>query len=187
MLGGLDPVIIIQFSKKVDPDFVGPAEPGVISKIPIISQIPTVVEQTPIPIYLDQQLTGIQVDSEEVNIDIDTDTETLTDGSEPDVNQKGIQSTVTINLVALKDQAAVILLTSLMNLIYDKLTSKEYAITYLHGAITVFRGVLQGYSLSQNADETKIGIKIELSKGTKNPAKPSAVVVVPGIEGAVPL
>lgn len=187
MLGGIDPVILIQLSKRVDTTFVGPQDPGIIARIPIISQIPTLIDGPLIPIYLSQELTGIQIDTEEINIDIDTDVETLTDGAEPDVNQKGIQAVVSINLIGKKTQPGLILLTALMNLIFNKLTSKEYAITYLSGPITVFRGVLQGYSLTQNADNELCNIKIELSKGSKNPAKPSDVIVVPGSTGAVPL
>ena len=187
MLGGLDPVIIFQFAKKVDPDFVGPAEPGVISKIPIISQIPTLIDQPPIPVYLSESLSGLQIDSEDKTVDIDTDVETLTNGEPPDVNQKGISSVVSIQITALRDNPGVTLLSALIDQVFDKLTSKEYAITYLHGPITVFRGVLQGFSLSTNSDTNLVTMKIDLSKGTKNPAKPSDVVVVPGITGAVPL
>jgi len=181
MLGGIDPIIIFQFSK------LASVAGETISKIPIVSKIPTVVDQPPIPIYLSEELTGIYIDSEDKNVDISTDTETLTDGSSPDVNQKGIGTTVSINLLAKKDSIGMALLSAMIDLVYEKVTSKEYAITYLHGATTIFRGVLHSFSVNQSADNDLLTVKIELSKGSKNPAKPAEVPVVPKVTGAVPL
>lgn len=180
MLGGIDPVIIFQVGK------LAPVLSDRISKIPLVSQIPTVLEQPPIPIYLSEKLTGIFVDSEDKNVDIETDTETLTNGEAPDVQQKGVGSTVTINLVAKKDSLGLSLLSALIDVLFEKVTSKEYAITYLHGPITVFRGVLHSYAVNQSASSELMTIKIELSKGTGKPTKPNDVPVVPGFTGTLP-
>jgi len=163
MLNGADPVIIFQFSK------LAPSVGGVISSIPVIADIPTLVEQPPIPIYLSQSLTGVYIESEDKDVDIETDTQTLSDGKTPDVNQKGIASGVTINLRAKKSSIGVALLSAMIDVIFDKVSSKEYAISYLNGATTVFRGVLQSYAVNQNSDNDLLSIKIQLSKGTKNP------------------
>lgn len=181
MLGGIDPIVIFQFSKKL------PELSELIAKIPVVSQIPTVLDAPPIPIYLSERLTGIYIDSEDKNVDIATETETLSDGATPDVNQKGIASVVSINIVGKKDSIGLTLLSAMIDLLFDKVTSKEYAITYLHGATTVFRGVLHSYSVNQNAGDDRLLIKIELSKGSKTPVKPESVPVVGGIVGTLPL
>lgn len=186
MLGGIDPIIIIQLAKNIDPTFVGPEQPGILSRIPVVSQIPTVVDQPPIPIYLSENLTGIFVDSEDKNVDIQTSVETLSNGEEPDVNQKGIGSTVTINLIAKKDSIAMSLLSGLMDQVFEKLSSKEYAISYLHGPVTIFRALLQSYQVSQVADTDILNIRIELTKGAKTPVKAPALEAVPGFQGTLP-
>lgn len=181
MLNGLDPVLIFQFSK------LAPVAGATVAKIPVISSIPTVIDQPPIPIYLSEQATGIMIDVEDKNVDIETDTETKTDGSDPDVNQKGIANVVSVQLTAKKDSIGMTLLSSLIDYVYDKSTSKEYAITYLHGAITVFRGVLHSFSINQTADNDLLSVKIEISKGTKNPTKQPSTITVPGQVGPIPI
>jgi len=181
MLGGIDPIIIFQFSK------LAPSLSETVSKIPVISQIATVIEQPPIPIYLSEELTGIFIDSEDKNVDIETETQTLSDGTTPEVNQRGIGTGISINLVARKDSIGLALLVALIDQAFDKVTSKEYAITYIHGPITVFRGVLHNFSANQNAQNELMTIKLELSRGTKNPVKPPDIPVVGKTVGALPL
>lgn len=186
MLGGISPVLIFQFSKKVPATAVGPVEPSFLSKIPVISDIPTLVEAPPIPIYLDEGITGLLVDSEEKHVDIETDTETKTDGSAPTVNQKAIASTVSIQFTGKKDSIKMILLSAMIDVVFEKVTSQEYALSYLSGATTVFRGVLHSYGVSQNSSNDLVTIKLEISKGTKNPVKPNPIPTVPGLTGTLP-
>ena len=72
MLGGQDPIIIFQLSKLADTGFAQR-----LSRIPLVSEIPTLVEMPPIPVYLNEQLTGVYIDSESKNIAIDRDWETI--------------------------------------------------------------------------------------------------------------
>ena len=179
MLGGVDPVIIFQFSKL--------SESVSLSDIPVVSDIPTLVEQPPVPIYLSENLTGLYIESEDKNVDIQTDTETLSNGESPNINQKGISSIISINLIAKKDSVGMTLLSAMIDQVYEKVTSKEYAITYLHGATTVFRGVLHSFAVNQNSSNDLLSVKIELSKGMKNPQPAAPVPVVPAIQGPTPL
>lgn len=179
MLGGIDPVIIFQFS------VLKPSIGDAIAKIPVISKIPSVIDQPPIPIYLSEQFFNIVIDGESKTVDIETDTETLTSGAAPDVNQKGIQSSVEINIEGKKDSVALTLLSALIDVAFDKCTSKEYAISYLHGATTVFRAVLHSYSVETVPGTDKLAVKISLSRGQK-PTKPNEVPVVPGFTGTLP-
>lgn len=181
MLNSLEPVLIFQFSKAL------PAVSDVLARIPLISQIPTLVDAPPIPVYMSEAITGLFIDSEDKNIDIDTDTQTLTDGTAPDVQQKGVSSIVTVNISASKDGIGIALVSALLDLVFDKVTSKEYSLTYLHGATTVFRGLLHSYSINSDSNTDKYTIKIEISKGSKSPQKPPDVPVVPKSTGALPL
>lgn len=179
MLNGIDPIIIFQFGKKV-PDTVGES----LAKIPLASRIANIIEYPPIPIYLSEKLTGLFIDTESKNVDIDTNTETLPDGTTPEVTQKGINSTVTVNLTANKDSIGLSLLSAMIDLLFEKCSSKEYSITYLHGATTIFRGVLQSYQVNQSAQNDLLNIQLEISKGQKSPEAPEPVLEVPPIDGA---
>jgi hypothetical protein len=103
------------------------------------------------------------------------------------VSQKGISSVVAVNLIAKKNSLGLSLLSAMIDLLFDKVTSQEYSITYLHGATTVFRGVLHSYAVNQNSSNELLSIKIELSKGTKTPVKLPEIPVVPKATGALPL
>lgn len=182
MLAGIDPIIIFQFAKLANTGYSNQ-----LAKIPVISEIPSLIEMPPIPIYLSASLTGLYIDSESKNLDINTETETLTNGENPNVNQKGIANTVTINLFGKKDSIGLSLLSAMMDQLFDKVTSKEYSITYLHGAVTIFRGVLHSFSVDQSAQNDLLNIKIELSKGEKTPQKISTTPTVEKITGALPI
>lgn len=170
MLGGIDPIIIFHRYKKFvnpqdQPGFIGPKKPEVAGIEPVYVPLP------PIPIYLSEQLTGIFIDAESKNIDIETETQTFNDGTTPNVNQKGIASGISISMKANKDSIGLVLLSSFMDSLFDKVTSKEYAITYIHGATTIFLGLLHTFAVDQDADTDLLKIKIELSKGQTQPQK----------------
>lgn len=182
MLNGIDPVIIFQFAK------LAPKLGSTIEKIPVISDIPTLIAMPPVPIYLSQRITGLHIDTEEKNVDIQTTTETTTDGSAPQVDQKGVGNVVAVNMIAKKDSIGLSLLSAMIDQIFNKVTSKEYAITYLHGPITVFGGLLHSYAVNQTADDDIMRIKIEISKGEQAaPTKADPLPKVPAFAGAKPI
>ena len=178
MLNGLDPIIIFQFSVAT------PQISEQLAKIPLVSDIPTLIEQPPIPIYLSEQITGLFIDAESKSIDASTQMETKTDGQDLTVNQKGIASVLSIDIVGNKNSLGLSLLSAMAELILEKMSSKEYYITYLHGATTLFRGLLHSFSVNQVADDDLLRIKIELSRGdaknlpsVTNPRLPSVTKV----------
>jgi hypothetical protein len=178
MLNGLDPIILFNFKKLAD--FL-----SVTTKIPLVANREITISLPAIPIYLSEKLTGIYIDTEDKNIDIDTTIDSLSDGSTPNVTQRTVSSTVKINLLASRDSIGVALFSALADLVFPKVTSKEYSITYLHGPVTVFEGLLHSFSIAQEANSDLYKIAIELvHPGTS--AK-SAVPVVAAISGAVPL
>ncbi|WKV32914.1 hypothetical protein MAC3UK_0027 [Bdellovibrio phage MAC3UK] len=177
MLNGIDPIIIFQFRKKESSELIGPRSPnGQFQRtwtygVPIISEVPTFVEQPPIPIYLSENITGLFIDTEAKNVAVGTTTETLTDGKAPRTIQKGATSTVSVALKAKADSVGLILLSAMIDLLLEKVTSEEYAITYMHGATTIFRGLLEAYNVSTVAGTDLISINFELTRGEKDPEK----------------
>lgn len=161
MLNGIDPIIIFEFSK------LTPSQEASVAKIPIVSSIVSAIGLPPIPIYLSEKLTGLYIDSEDRNIDIQTTVETLTDGSSPQTNQKAINSTTSINMIANKNSIGLTLLSALCDLVVPKVSSKEYTITYLHGSVTIFRGLLHSFSVSQSSENDLLQIKLELTKNNE--------------------
>lgn len=157
MLNGLDPIIIFNF-KKI------PAGVEGNEKIPLVASIVNAIPLPAIPIYLSERLTGVYIDSEDKNIDIHTETKTLSDGGAPEADQRGISSIVTINMIASKNSLGVALFSALADLVFPKVTSKEYSITYLHGAVTVFGGLLNSFSITQNANDDRFNIVLSLIK-----------------------
>ena len=165
MLNGLDPVLVFHFKKLVEDnytdDFIGP--------LPLAASTPKLVPQLPIPIYLSEAITGLFIDNEDKNVDIETNTQTLASGQAPKVDQKGINSSISINLFAKKDSIAFVLLSALIDSCFDKLSSKEYHLSYLHGPTTIFKGKLQSYQVNQNPMNDLLAIQLIISKGEKAP------------------
>lgn len=178
MLNGIDPIIIFHFWK------LTPAQEASISKIPIISSIVSKIGLPPIPIYLSERLTGLYISDTEKSVEIETKTDTLSDSAtDPLVNQKAIQSTIKINMLASRDSIGMTLISALIDLIVPKVTSKEYSISFLYGATTVFNGLLHSFNISQNAENDLYTVTIELSKtSTKTVEKTGPPEVTPVAE-----
>ena len=158
MLQGLEPIIIFSFYK-----LLPPAE-SELTKIPGIGQYLNKLRLPPIPIYLSQARTGIHIDTEEKRIDMSTSLESLGDGESILANQKSLASVVTITMMASRGSTGVTLLSALCDFILSRVTAKEYNITYLHGAITIFDGLIHSFSIEQNANEDKYQIQLELTR-----------------------
>jgi hypothetical protein len=183
MLGGLDPVIIFQFRKKFEFDTLTNEQFMALSTDELESQY---ISLPPIPVYLSEKLFNIAIHGTSKSIDIETDTETQTDGKSPEVNQKGIQSSVEINIEGKQSSVALTLISALVDQVFERVTSKEYTISFIYGATTVFGGLLHTYAVETVEGTDKLAVKISLSKGSKNPTKPNTVAVVPGFTGTLP-
>ncbi len=167
MLNGIDPILIFHFSKIVTDKKLNNK-----SKIPVTASILSKLPLPAIPIYLSESLTGIYIDTEEKNVDIATDIDTLVIADDPVMNQRGIGNTIKISMMASRDSVGLTLLSAMSDLIFPIVTSREYAISYLHGAITVFEGLLHTFSITQDPNTDKYNITLELIK----PAKPSKIL-----------
>ncbi len=161
MLNGIDPILIFNFSKlnEKTKNFIQSASKG---RIPITADIVEKIDLPSIPIYLSESLTGLYIETEDKSIEIESNIETLPLEADPKINQRGLNNTVKINLVASRDSIGLTLLTSMVDFIFPLVTSREYSITYLHGAITVFGGMIHSFSINQNSNNTLYQISLEL-------------------------
>lgn len=182
MLGGLDPVIIFQFK------VLAPSLSATVAKIPLVSKVQSFIDMPPIPVYLSEKTFSILIGGTSKSIDIETETQGQTNSTTPpDVNQNPIQSSVEIEIVGKQDNVALTLLSSLIDQVYERATSKEYAISFLYGATTIFNAVLHSYSAETVPGTDQLSVKIRLSKGSKNPVKAPGVPAVPGSTGIIPV
>jgi hypothetical protein len=168
MLNGIAPIIIFNFSKSLTSDVSNLIGYGLAGGIPLLQTYASKIPFPPIPLYLDEKLTGLYIENEQKNIDVQTNPATLPDGKQPDVTQKGLNSTVTINLTASRSSVGLTILMALSDQIFQKVTSKEYSITYISGSMTIFDGLLEQFSVTQSRDNSLYNISIVLSKSNSN-------------------
>lgn len=157
MLGGIDPIMIFQFSEMSE------SLKKKLEKTPFIGKELASMKLLPIPIYLSEQLTGLYVQDESKQIAFSTTQNTRTDGDGVDTYQKGLFNNIKISLVATRESIGLTLLFALSDQVFEKATSGEYAISYLNGAVTVFNGLLEEISITQEASTTKYNIELRLT------------------------
>lgn len=172
MLNGIDPILLFHFS--VVPKSIADKA----SKVPILATIIEKVGLPPIPIYLSESVTGLFIESEESSIEIETSTETLTSGLDPLISQKALASTVTINMIGSSNSIGLTLLSALADLVFPKVTSLEYSITYLHKGVTVFNGLLHSFRVSQGSNDDLYRITLSLSKSNQKPKQKENTVEI---------
>jgi hypothetical protein len=192
MLNGIDPVILFEFSKEVAETVDEQVANCVatcqgLKTLPITAKKSTKEWNFPIPIYLSETLTGLYIDSESKSIDIETSVETTKDSDDPIVNQKGLSSMTTIKMVGSKDSIGLTLLLAMADLIFKKVTAKDYRITYLHGSVTLFEGLLHTFLVDQSSDNTLFQITVQLTAGKPTLKEEKTTTQVPRITGATPL
>lgn len=181
MLNGIAPIIIFQFKK------LTPQATEALSKIPLVSSIVDSIGLPPIPIYLDENLTGIYIDGESKAISIDTEVQTLSDGSTPNVVQKAINSTTTIEMKASQTSLGLTLLSAICDKVVPLVTSQEYSITYLNGAVTIFGGLLHDLKITPEPNTDLLIITLELTNGNGKTKEASTVPKVTPVTESVNL
>lgn len=181
MLNGIAPIIIFDFLQVPKLDLA-----ATFSKIPVLKNLPSIPLPS-IPIYLDEQLTGLYVDSTSKNIDINTDMDKDATDPNPVIIQKGINSLVTINLKASQNSIGMILLSIFCDKIFSSLLDGKYTITYLNKSVTLFGGLLHGFSTIQNSENDLYNISLQLAKGKVNSTIQTAVArIAQPFNGVIP-
>lgn len=182
MLNGVAPILIFTFP-------VVPKSPtfNAIAGIPLVGNFLAENVGVPIPIYLDERLTGVYVESETKAIDIQTTVEAKTEAGTPDISQRGLDSLVTINMIANKDSVTLSAILALCDLVFQKVVSQEYKVSYLNGSTTVFNGLLHGFQTSVDSDNDLVRITLQLSKANQNLKPNPGTAILPKITGAIPI
>jgi predicted histidine transporter YuiF (NhaC family) len=165
-LGGTAPIIIFRFNLIADTAIF-----KAVSGIPVISDYVAKNIGLPIPFYLDEQRTGVLVNGEDKSMEIQNNTQNKADGKKAEVTQRGIDSTITINMTARKDSFVLAALIAMTDIAFQKTVSKEYSISYLNGPVAIFDTLLAGVTLTSNPDNTKVDLSIRLSRAQEQTTK----------------
>jgi hypothetical protein len=90
-------------------------------------------------------------------------------------------------MTANKDSILLSVLLAFMDQAFQKVVSKNYSVTYLNGATTVFGGLLHGFSTSTDEDTNLIRIVLQISKANQDTPTPANLIfTLPKITGATP-
>jgi hypothetical protein len=181
MLNGVDPIIIFKFALLPTSTIF-----NAVAGIPIIEDVVKSFG-IPIPIYLSERIFGIVLNSEEKSMDVETNVQTKSDSTKPDVKQRGLNNVVTLNMTATKDSITLSALLALSDICFQKLTAKDYTISYLNGSTIIFDGLLESFHTTVDSNTDKIEVTMKISKAPQNttvadPVTPSITKVT----GAIP-
>lgn len=176
MLNGLNPILVVHLYDKGTIDTFGGTPLDVLKGIPI-----------PLLGLVSESLVGIHVQNESRAIDTQTEVNAVVEKQPitgqvkpPEVAQRALNSTVTISMVALRDNPLVIAMTTLMDLILARLVTGEYGITYVNKGCVLFNALLHNFSTTTNSDTDKIDISLTLSNAKKEPpTQPDKKPVIP--------
>lgn len=181
IISSVAPIIIFNFpfdSDSVDPVFNALSGLPLIGKDKIFSSV-----GVPIPIYLDEQLTGLYVQSENKNVDILTEQNDSAASGKPTLTQKSISNTVSVNMVGKKDSIFVTALLALVDIAYPLLVKAKYRVSYLNGQTVVLGGLLQGVTSQANNDNELVDITLVIHKADSLGPTVAAFSSVPSIAG----
>lgn len=144
-LGGLAPVIIFTFLRELNTpsNFIGPVQP---LKIPLV----------PIPIYLDEKLTGMPLDDYNRTISC----EMMRDGSSTYERVSG--DVVVLKFRAQKSNVVLTAISAMMDKIIKSIEKKNYKITVFYDNIFLIDGGLEQFqtTLVEGTDLREISIQI---------------------------
>jgi hypothetical protein len=167
MLNGVAPILIFTFPPALGIDFS-----KILGGIPLIGSALSDIG-IPVPIYLDEGLTGIYIESESHSLDIDTD---ITPKYEQNiaglttttlVNQTGLNNLVTVNMLASKDSLILTVLLALSDMVFSRVTSGKYKIHYINKGTVVFGALLHSFQTSTNSEDTLLKITMQLQKNNQ--------------------
>lgn len=165
MLGGIAPIIVFSF-----PPVLGIDLGSILGGIPLIGDSLSNIG-IPIPIYLDEKVTGLFIESESKALDIDTDIVPMyrTTGQVQNlINQSGINNLVTINMVANKDSVILSVLLALNDMVFSRLVKGKYTLSYVNGTTLIFGGLLHSFSVQSASDDTLLRIQMQIQKNNQN-------------------
>lgn len=138
----------------------------------------------PIPIYLDEDLTKIQIDETEESLTINTETlADVDDENKIKIVQKGLTQKATVSTILRDDSIVGNILLPLLKTIASKvLTNLDYNIAYIDKSILIFESKLVGYQKKQSREDNLVRLSIELEVKPEEKKK-EEVKTLPKYEG----
>lgn len=182
MLNGVAPLLVFTFSPiPTNPLF------NALTGVPVVSDIISAIG-VPIPLYFDEQVTGLYVDSESKALDLEVEVKTRKDAGPPIVKQNGIDSTVTVNMFAKKDSILLSVLLALNDLVFTKAASSSYQVSYFNGSTVLIGGFVKSMVTNMGTDDDLIRISFTLSKANWRASTKNAATIdtIAPITGALP-
>lgn len=172
MLNGIAPLLIFSFPPSVPNEVF-----NAVNGLPIIGNNPLFQLGIPIPIYLDENLTGIYVESQSKSIDIDTDITPLyrstTNTTTSFINQSGINNLVSVQLLASRSSVLLSVILAMCDMAFDKIVQSKYTVSYINGSTLIFGGLLHSFSSQQSSTDDLVHINLQIQRNNQN--KPTAV------------
>ena len=121
----------------------------------------------PVPIYLDEELTGLGVANESDSLNISSDYVPVLNGN-PGKDGKSIMystngNQTSITLVGEKNSIGLNILLPLMKSILSQVfAQREYRIAYFNKNVLIFNARLTGYQMTPGENDTRVTISITL-------------------------
>ena len=159
MLNGLYPVIVFQKINEVR----GRMENGRI----VSTDVSGTALSKPIPIYLDEQLTGIALISQSRRVEFANDTIVDNATGEMKVKQRGVSNSVDIELKANRNSTGLNILLPLVNIAFQMAALGKYVISYFNQNVILFSAKLTNFVADENSDNTAVIIRFSLSAEEK--------------------
>ncbi len=175
MLNGLAPFFLFKFPSSLIPSIP-------ISGIPLIGDV-DLGGVIPIPLYLDENLTGICLTSQERSIDMDTQVDQSADGKTI-VKQHGVSNIVTVNLLAEKEALLLSVLLAFSDKLFQKAVNGKYSISYFNGNTLIFDGKVHSFSAQDAENDTLVRITITIQKTNQETLLSSSAVSVNPLGGS---
>ena len=153
MLNGLYPVIVLQKTNFIKINVAG--------KTMFL----------PIPVYLDENLTGIALMSQSRRVEFANDSIVVDESKDKDntlkVKQRGITNGVDIVLKASRNSVGMNLLLPIADIAFQRAAKAEYFISYFNRNVILFRSKLAHFSTDESTSDTSVTINISLVKEDK--------------------
>jgi hypothetical protein len=186
MLGGVAPILIFTFPQIPPP----PPKGG----IPVAAQsfFQSLAQNIgiPIPIYLDESVTGVYIASESKSLAIDTTPEKKYDETtKAEITyQRAIQNDVTIEMFAKRESILLSVFLAMNDIIFKKVIAESYNVAYINGPTVILNGLLQGFSSSTGNDDNLVRLSLHLSKAKDQTVQLlKSTLDIPKSTGSIPV
>lgn len=134
-------------------------------------------ENIPVPIYLDERLTGIAVMSQKYTYTFSNDTvqdlkTDLSDGEETSladvkVKQRAVANTLNVQLKASRKSIAINALIAALEIAFQRANMDEYSVSYFNANAVIFQGKISEFNIDENNSDTSVLIDFSIMKEEK--------------------